>query len=374
VLLHNSKDLVYITNSGGTAWIEMTSQGKIDIFAEDSVSIHTEADFNLRADRNFNIEAGQDVNIKAFKNLNMDVSGNLSAVVAKNVGIDAKASILATAGAEVGITGSTINETASVINLKGNVVATKVDIASPASATAATSVASAIPLKTLPYNSSGAGWGNNNQYKSASLSTTMLRVPVHEPWTQHESNDPVAYSSNNTNNTPGVNPIDPNAPTGPQPLTVPLAEPIPGEWSPNANTLGSIAFTQGLGDQAHFLKATPGLRKAVQQAADTYFKAKGKPLILSSSYRSAQEQQDLYNRWVAAGGGPGNPTAGGITTPVNPNVRGGTSAHMAGIGIDTSQAPELYSMGILEACGLAWPLGLRDKVHVVLKSNPYPKE
>jgi hypothetical protein len=47
---------------------------------------------------------------------------------------------------------------------------------------------------------------------------------------------------------------------------------------------------------------------------------------------------------------------------------------MAGIGIDTSQAPELYSMGILEACGLAWPLGLRDKVHVVLKSNPYPKE
>ena len=59
ILLHNSHDLIYIGNSKGTSWIEMTSMGKIDIYAADSVSIHTEADFNFRADRDINFEAGR---------------------------------------------------------------------------------------------------------------------------------------------------------------------------------------------------------------------------------------------------------------------------------------------------------------------------
>ena len=75
VLLHNSQDLIYIANSKGTAWIELTSNGKIDIFATDSVSIHTEADFNLRADRDFNIEAGRSINMRALKNMETNVAG-----------------------------------------------------------------------------------------------------------------------------------------------------------------------------------------------------------------------------------------------------------------------------------------------------------
>lgn len=65
ILMHNSEDLIYIGNSKGTAWIELTSNGKIDIFSEDSISIHTKNDFNLRADRDINLEAGRNVNIKA---------------------------------------------------------------------------------------------------------------------------------------------------------------------------------------------------------------------------------------------------------------------------------------------------------------------
>jgi hypothetical protein len=65
ILLHNSEDLIYIGNAKGTTWIELSSNGKIDIFAEDSVSIHTKNDFNLRADRDINLEAGRNVNIKA---------------------------------------------------------------------------------------------------------------------------------------------------------------------------------------------------------------------------------------------------------------------------------------------------------------------
>jgi hypothetical protein len=65
LLFHNSEDLIYIGNARGTSWIELTSNGKIDIFAEDSISIHTKNDLNIRADRDINMEAGRNVNIKA---------------------------------------------------------------------------------------------------------------------------------------------------------------------------------------------------------------------------------------------------------------------------------------------------------------------
>jgi hypothetical protein len=64
ILLHNSEDLIYIGNARGTAWIEISSDGKIDIFATDSISMRTKADFNFYADRDINFEAGRNVNTK----------------------------------------------------------------------------------------------------------------------------------------------------------------------------------------------------------------------------------------------------------------------------------------------------------------------
>lgn len=65
ILMHNSEDLIYIGNARGTTWIEMTSDGKIDIHAQDSVSIMTDTDLNITAERDINMEAGRNVNIKA---------------------------------------------------------------------------------------------------------------------------------------------------------------------------------------------------------------------------------------------------------------------------------------------------------------------
>jgi hypothetical protein len=76
ILLHNSSDLIYICNSKGTAWLEFTSDGKIDIYAADSISIHSENDFNFRADRDINFEAGSNVNIVAAQgSMHFEASG-----------------------------------------------------------------------------------------------------------------------------------------------------------------------------------------------------------------------------------------------------------------------------------------------------------
>lgn len=71
ILMHNSEDLIYIGNASGTTWIELTSNGKIDIYAKDSVSIHTKNDLNVTSDRDINLSAANNVNILAGGNVNM---------------------------------------------------------------------------------------------------------------------------------------------------------------------------------------------------------------------------------------------------------------------------------------------------------------
>jgi lysozyme len=88
ILLHNSSDLIYIANAAGTAWIELTAQGKIDVYAADSVSIHSEGDFNLRAGRDFNIEAIRDLNISANGNFNQQIGGKFSVQGARDANYD----------------------------------------------------------------------------------------------------------------------------------------------------------------------------------------------------------------------------------------------------------------------------------------------
>lgn len=90
ILLHNSQDLIYIANSRGTAWIEMTSDGKIDIFAADSVSIHSEEDFNFRADRDINIEAGNNLNFNARGTTHFQSGGMIEGFAGADVNWTAK--------------------------------------------------------------------------------------------------------------------------------------------------------------------------------------------------------------------------------------------------------------------------------------------
>lgn len=75
ILLHNSEDLIYIGNARGTTWIELTSNGKIDIYANDSISMYTGGDFNVKAAGNVNLE-GTNINLKASGNANMTAGGS----------------------------------------------------------------------------------------------------------------------------------------------------------------------------------------------------------------------------------------------------------------------------------------------------------
>jgi len=210
ILMHNSQDLIYIANSKGSAWIELTSNGKIDIYAEDSVSIHTERDFNFRADQDINLEAGRNINIKSGATMNVNITDNYNLIVGKDgkvsfngkydhkVGSDIKIATLAdfnlnTTGSNKFTAGGSTNiksagnhyETAGQIHMNG-----------PSAARAAAAVeADPLPTFSLPNRNKNAGWSNGNFYKTDAINSIMQRVPTHEPWDHHESINPKQFNT-----------------------------------------------------------------------------------------------------------------------------------------------------------------------------------
>jgi hypothetical protein len=196
ILLHNSEDLIYIGNASGTTWIELTSLGKIDIYAKDSISIHTMADLNIKADKNVNIEAGQNINMKAGANHYTEVGATQTLIV----GADQKIAITGSkaetvgAGAKTKVTGNyelftTLSNkisgtTSNEIYSAGNnyLTATDNDILSSGQVTItgvpinlngppAAPATVAVPPLSIPEK----------------LPEVAARIPLAEPWAGHEN-------------------------------------------------------------------------------------------------------------------------------------------------------------------------------------------
>lgn len=280
ILLHNSEDLIYIGNARGTSWIEMTSNGKIDIFAEDSISVHTKQDLNFYADRDINMEAGRNVNIKAsataseggstdgngapsgrlymesssdtrivtggdtkwtttgewhiattksnyitavvdnhFKSImdtylqsslathiksgtsmNIDAGSTFDLTVAEDLKIKAGAAtdinvggdMKMTSGGDASLGGANITMQGGAINLNGPAAPAAAEAGAATAATAATPTDPLGITENVIVDPYLAEWPSDRYTPSSTLSSIMFRIPMHEPWPNHENLDPLS--------------------------------------------------------------------------------------------------------------------------------------------------------------------------------------
>jgi hypothetical protein len=204
LLMHNSEDLIYIGNARGTTWIELTSNGKIDIYAQDSVNVHTETDLNVFANRDINFEAGRNINMKSGGRLKADIGTNMELLIGAdgkitvgsnwdqkiggttklastgNINLVSAANNRFTSGASTHIAAAgELRESASTIHMNGELA----DVADVAE--------QVIPLTTHanPATSTTADWATT-KYQSGTISSIMKRIPMHEPWLLHENQAP----------------------------------------------------------------------------------------------------------------------------------------------------------------------------------------
>ena len=69
ILMHDTENIIYITNKEGNAWVELAPNGAINVYSAKTMSIRSELDINLHADANVNIQAGDSINFHAEKNI-----------------------------------------------------------------------------------------------------------------------------------------------------------------------------------------------------------------------------------------------------------------------------------------------------------------
>lgn len=205
ILMHNSEDLIYIGNARGTAWVEMTSNGKIDVYAKDSISIHSENDLNIRAARDINIEAGRNLNMHTDSGkwhveiatdmeflINSDskltVGANLDILVGAATKISTNTDLDIAAGAEAKISSTADMSLGSGGEQKIN--GTKINLNGPNNAEPAGVADFVKPydLHDNPATSTTAGW--DKKYQSGVVQSFMKRIPMHEPWALHENQAP----------------------------------------------------------------------------------------------------------------------------------------------------------------------------------------
>lgn len=260
ILLHNSEDLIYIGNAKGTAWIELTSDGKMDIYTEDSITMHTKTDFNVLADRDITLEAKRNFNLKVGGEMQTEVTKDQVLIVDGKQKVHIKKDIDITYGAKLTkrIVGDiNVQQDANYKNLtKGNTdfitngsTRSLVKGAGDFSINGTTKlkVGGSFNLSTSGSNNFTAGGSTNiksggshiesagvihmngpgaataasaaapaeatkavlppllkvnilpNEIGESTIESILRRVPTHEPWPHHENLDPKIFKRDNLN-------------------------------------------------------------------------------------------------------------------------------------------------------------------------------
>jgi len=246
ILLHNSEDLIYIANSRGTAWIEMSSDGKIDIHADDSISLMTGGDLNITAERDINMESGRNINMKATARYSGEQSQDVNGNESGRVQIESVFNTNIDVGKDYKLTVHQYSDTVVEDKMKvlvkgdyhfhtnksrfqgadamthessgfswyrksgGNINDLALGIVAidagggggpdihlnSTLAQSATTPDDAVPVTVLPtINLSYVPPGSES---SENYESILCRAPQHEPWSQHENMNPLAYKTPET--------------------------------------------------------------------------------------------------------------------------------------------------------------------------------
>lgn len=238
ILLHNSEDLIYISNGRGTTWIELTSNGKIDIYAQDSISVHSENDINFVADRDINLEAGRFMNFAANDSIFQKVGKNIEQRIGQDLRVSAAKDIQMYAVKDNYITAGEKNYFNSYLetymtSLKDMHIHTKQDEANlhivvgkdfnlkVAKKSKITSEESHINSPKGHYETAKPIHMNGPTAEQAPASAEQAlfveevalaakfpkRVPQHEPWPEHENWNPNLVVPEKTEATPDTNDV-----------------------------------------------------------------------------------------------------------------------------------------------------------------------
>lgn len=206
ILMHDTEGIMYISNSAGTAWVELSNDGQVKVYGRSDISIRSQGSLNLHADADVLINAGR----------NFAVSSRSATVESPLIQLNAKQALIQY-GQQVSLaSGSTMALQASgamgvkaggTIGINGGSIALQ-----GGGASVNARQPTALPRYTLSETRfTGTEWA----VQPNALSTIVRVAPTHEPYPRDQA-ALIAQAAGNTDaNGNEVQAPDPGVAAGP---------------------------------------------------------------------------------------------------------------------------------------------------------------
>lgn len=72
IVMHDSGQTLYISNSNGSVWVELSNSGQLHVFSSNGVNIRTQGDLNIHTDKDLNVNVGGSFNLKTANNFKVE--------------------------------------------------------------------------------------------------------------------------------------------------------------------------------------------------------------------------------------------------------------------------------------------------------------
>jgi hypothetical protein len=179
ILMDDTNGQIYIINSTGNAWIELSPSGYIDIFGNSGFSVRSKGDINLHADSDVNINAGGAIKMHSGGSTKIDSGGTMAvrstgaATVyssgSMNIGTGGKA-LISGSGVDINCGSSPFNVKTSASHIPG----TAGKVSDPGASS------------TESFTDTAQQSGTQAWWSGSGVSSVVSRLPAHEPWSDHE--------------------------------------------------------------------------------------------------------------------------------------------------------------------------------------------
>ena len=264
ILLNDTEGVVYVGNSDGSCWIELSNEGTMDVYAQDSINFRS-ANINFHADENIKMHAKGFAQIVADQQLHLQGTQETSIVTDGEAGIKAKKNLHLYSESELFSTSTG----ASYYNAGGNisVAGSMVLLQGPKTQAKQAKKVSETQKEDTTY------FPDLDQFildEEEMVTTTVDRIVTHEPFPYHSvMNTTTPYTgglggaNGQTTSNYGIVPATVTQPTA---VTSPAA--VTGSASPAATASGTSGATSLTSGNTGFAQvaAAAGISEAELQA------------------------------------------------------------------------------------------------------------
>jgi hypothetical protein len=178
--LDDTNEQIYIVNARGTSWIEMSPEGRIDIFTEKEFSLRSKGDINFHTEKNFNVHARGKINMRSEQETFIESVGKYSLRSESDsifysrgkmdLGTSSSQNLYSSAGTSM--------KSGSEIVIKGSMIYlnTKPGV----------TVSEPSPIQQITHPKTQQEPGKKTWWMRGDFKSIVGIAPDHEPWKNHE--------------------------------------------------------------------------------------------------------------------------------------------------------------------------------------------